>query len=261
MKIGFLRKIYPYLSKDTKNIKWRNLTEQELNRAMEEKQVISNCYDEATRYALLASKKGRKFLKSRIKIQKGENIDPAYKIKLNINGKDEIYRATKNDYKYFFSDIYDNYAKADVIVKPYTAKNSRLSLAVNIAVSKMITKHPSMKPLVSKIFVSPFSRNANCEFNKPSNAFKWFTGKNPIEYGESGINMSLRGYRDETLKLLKSLGKSKPKNYSFVALTGFQRKKKINSWHTVPITNVNFKEKTVTVLDKRTHNYTTVSFD
>lgn len=53
MKTGLLRKIYPYLNNNIKNRKWRSLTEKELDALMAEKQVVSNCYDVATRFSLL----------------------------------------------------------------------------------------------------------------------------------------------------------------------------------------------------------------
>ena len=64
MKLSKLRQIYQSLPESSKNIKWRRLSEKELDIAMCEPQVISNCYDESTRYSLLASEKGRDLIKN-----------------------------------------------------------------------------------------------------------------------------------------------------------------------------------------------------
>ena len=45
MKLSKLRQIYQSLPESSKNIKWRRLSEKELDIAMREPQVISNCYD------------------------------------------------------------------------------------------------------------------------------------------------------------------------------------------------------------------------
>ena len=43
MKISILRKIYPYINQNRKNIKWRAISDNELEALKVEKQVISNC--------------------------------------------------------------------------------------------------------------------------------------------------------------------------------------------------------------------------
>lgn len=261
MKLSLLRKIYPCINHANKNIKWRSLTNEELDRAMKDPQMIANCYDEATRYALLASEKGRDFIRKRIKIEKDGCLDPAYKTKLNINGKEEVYRATKLDYYSSSRDLYCDYSLDEHGLRSFNYENSRVGLGVSIAIKKMVAKHPFMKPFLSRMYMFPIIKNRNCEYNKPSNAFKWFTGKTPISYGEDMTSFSLKKHKDNVLDLLNDLGKSDTKDYSFVAVTGSKEIKDISSWHTLPIVNVNLKNRQVTVLNKRTHEKIDVGFD
>ncbi len=260
MKISILRKIYPYLPKNQKNIKWRNLTDAELDRSMSDKQMIANCYDEATRYALLASEKGRTTLKKRFKIEKNAQFDPAYKLKLNVNGKEEIYKATKQDYFGREFSTYKEYSPNPIGLSSFNYEDSRLSLGVNIAINKLISKHPSLKPIISRLYMFPIIRNKNCEYNKPSNAFKWFTGKTPISYGEDIKSLTLKKYETDVLNLLKELGNKNPKEYSFVAVTGSLKVSKLDKWHTMPIIGINPTNKTIQLLEKRTNTKYDITF-
>ena len=77
MKISTLRKVYPYLYRENRNVKWRKLTDSEFETSKNQLQKIANCFDEATRYALLNSTKGKEYLRNRIRIQKGNYHFPA----------------------------------------------------------------------------------------------------------------------------------------------------------------------------------------
>src|SRR5574344_2492976 len=260
MKISALRKIYPMLKETSKNIKWRSLTDKELDEAMKSKQIVANCYDEATRYVLLGSEKGRDLLRKRIKIQKGTDVDQAYKFKLNVNGKDEIYRATQKDYLGKYYDVYKDYfgKNEEDLFKSHPI---RLSLGVNVGVGKMISKHPEQKSFFSRLYLYPLFRNRSFEFNKPSNAFKWFTGKTPVAIGESDLKNNLKNHRAEVYETLNELGKSTNKDYSFVAISGFNKPTGGAKWHCYPIVGVDNKKQTITVLNKRTNMGITLGFD
>ncbi len=259
MKISTLRKVYPYLYRENRNVKWRKLTDSEFETSKNQLQKIANCFDEATRYALLNSTKGKEYLRNRIRIQKGNYHFPAYKINLNVNGKNENFRTYRNDYFSTYKDITKDYAKHNLIL---THNRPTLSQAINIAVCKMVEKHPKMKPFYLKLHGFPIMNNRNCEFNKPSNAFKWFTGKTPIAIGESGLNLTLKKHKNEVLDLLNDLGNSSPKDYSFVVLNGFKKIGKCpHSWHTMAITNVDSKKQTISIIDKRSNTISEISFD
>ena len=261
MKISLLRKIYPYLNHNMKNIKWRSLTDEEIFRAKNDIQVIANCFDEATRYSLWNSEKGRDILKKRIKIQKDAQMDPAYKITLNIDGKNKTYKALLKDYMGADFDLYKEYSDNSFGLSSFNYSNSKLSLGMNIAIRKMVKQHPFMKPLLSRLYMFPLIKNRACEYNKPSNAFKWFTGKAPLGIGESDLKLNLKGHKDEVLSLLKELGNKDSKDYSFVAVTGNKKVKGIDKWHCLSILNVNNKTEMVKVLNKRTNYKTNIPFD
>ena len=235
MKFSILRKIYPYLNNTVKNRKWRSITHAELNNLLEEKQIISNCYDMAVRYALLQTEYGRACLKKRIKIQKNSD-NPAVKVLFNIDGKNKAYIAdNKNDLS--------------------------LGKLITKAVNKMIKRNPTQKPFVSRLARFGFSKA--CEFNKPSHAIKWYTGRDAIEYGESGFNLTLKPYKEKVLNLLNILGNNKPKNYSFVVLSSLAPNK-LNGgkkFHCLSIVDVNNKTKTLNIINKRTNEVITVGFE
>ena len=67
MRISTLKRLYPYLNNSIKKHKWRKPTNIELNNLLKEKQVISNCYDVATRHALLSTEKGKNAIQKAIK--------------------------------------------------------------------------------------------------------------------------------------------------------------------------------------------------
>ena len=262
MKISILRKIYPYLNFNQKNIKWRSLTDDEFERSLKDYQVIANCFEDATRYALIKSDKGRELLRKRFKIQKNASIDPAYKIQVNVDeNKKEIYKATPLDYYGGYFKLYREYSDSPEGLASFDYSDSKLGLGVNIAISKFISKHPLMKPILTRLYMFPAIVNRNCEYNKPSNAFKWFTGINPISIGEDSFNLNLKKNKEEVLDILNKIGNSKSKDYSFVAVTGLKKIKEISPWHTVPINSVNLSDKTIEIINKRTNKITKITFD
>ncbi len=261
MKISLLRKIYPYLNHNMKNIKWRSLTDEEIFRAKNDIQVIANCFDEATRYSLWNSEKGRDILKKRIKIQKDAQMDPAYKITLNIDGKNKTYKALLKDYMGADFDLYKEYSDNSFGLSSFNYSNSKLSLGMNIAIRKMVKQHPLMKPLLARLYMFPIIKNRACEYNKASNAFKWFTGQNPISIGESDLSLNLKKHKDEVISLLTDLGNHNSKEYSFVGMTSNKKVKGIDKWHCLSIIGVNNKAKTVKIINKRTNYKTNISFD
>ena len=261
MKISLLRKIYPYLKHNMKNIKWRSLTDEEIFRAKNDIQVIANCFDEATRYSLWNSEKGRDILKKRIKIQKDAQMDPAYKITLNIDGKNKTYKALLKDYMGADFDLYKEYSDNSFGLSSFNYSNSKLSLGMNIAIRKMVKQHPLMKPLLARLYMFPIIKNRACEYNKASNAFKWFTGQNPISIGESDLSLNLKKHKDEVISLLTDLGNHNSKEYSFVGMTSNKKVKGIDKWHCLSIIGVNNKAKTVKIINKRTNYKTNISFD
>ena len=92
MKVSILSNAYSCLNPKIKGKAWRSLTDAELLALKNEKQVISNCYDVAVRYALLAIEKGKEIFRNVIKISKNPGKSRTCKITFNINGKKKSYR-------------------------------------------------------------------------------------------------------------------------------------------------------------------------
>lgn len=258
MKVKFLRKLYPYINSGKKNIRWRRLTDAELDMAMREEQRLCTCYSESTRYALLSTDKGRELLRKRIMIEKDGSLEPSYKIKLNVNGKDETYRTDRYDYFGKYMRLYEEYYEGPLSFLNENNKRVNISLAMNIAISKMIAKHPTMKSVFSRIYKFPLIRNTRSEFNKPSKAFEWFTGKPPIAIGENSLNLNLKKDAPAVFSILNSFEKGKS---SFVVMSANKKINEIDKWHCLPVTNVNREAKTVDLLNKRGNIASTFSFD
>ena len=258
MKTGILRKIYPYLNNTCKDIKWRSITDAELEALKQERQVISNCYEESVRYSLINSLEGRKLLRKRIKVENRKTAEPAYKISLNINGKNENYRSSMVDYYGKYASIYRDYFDTPLDFINSAKRSTSPSLGINIAISKMIRRHPSQKPLISRLYMFPLISNRLCEHNKPSNAFKWFTGKNPIEIGETTLSLTLKNKEKEVRELLNNIN---PLVDSFVCILGSKKIKGIDKWHCLPIIGVNKETQTLDIINKRNNNVSTFTFD
>lgn len=235
MNIVFLRKMYPYLNANIKNRKWRTLTNKELDALMQEKQVISNCYDVAVRYALMQTKKGRELIKKVIKISKNDDGKRTCKITFHIKDKIKTYRSI-------------------------TSKKRSLGELIGSAVGKMIRCNQSQKPLISRLGRFGFHRYQ--EFNKPSNAFFWYTGEKAVSIGENCLFPDLKKYKDRVINLLNKISDSKDKS-SFVVISSI-KPNELNGkrrWHCLPIVDIDKHKKQLKIIDKRTNNIIKLSFD
>lgn len=261
MKIKTLKRIYPFINTDAKNINWRTITKEELKKCILEEQKTCNCFHNATRVALFNSDKGQEILLDRVKVEKDSlpNSDPAYKIVLTPNKEKEIYRITVFDYLNKFFDVYKQYNTNPENVYDFVDSESQnLNTAFDIAVAKMIDKHPKQKPWYMRIYDWP--NNKKYEYNKPSKAFEWLTGIKPIQYGEEGYKTELNKYKEEVLKLLKTLGNMSSKDYSFILMSGSKYTPNCEKWHCLPITKVDNNEERVWFINKRFNKTYSVSF-
>ena len=258
MKISLARKIYPLLPECKKNIRWRSITDAELEYSKKEYQLLATCYEESVRHALCQTEKGRALLKKRIKISKDSEIEPDYKIILNIKGKDEIYRVDHCAYYGSHSKLYEEFYSGPLALLKEGAKLAPLNAGVAIAISKMIQKHPSLKPLISRLYLFPIANNRKCEHNLPSNAFRWFTGKEPIVIGETELSLNMIKHKENLTQLFDNYDSNKD---CFVALTGNKKVQDIDKWHCLPIINVSKDNKTIELLNKRFNKKTTHSYE
>ena len=260
MKINTLRKIYPYLSTNYKNVNWERVGGKHFKKTMQEKQKTSNCFSNAVRVALFNSIQGKKILKSRVKREKNAEQHPSYKFILSPNGKEEVYRVSRLDYFSKFFSAYRTYNETYPRSGNFQDSVSKdLNLAYDIAISKMVSKHPEQKPWYLRLYCFPY--NKKYEYNVPSRSFEWFTGIKPIAIGEKGFRSELYRYKDEVLNLLEKLGNLSNKDYSFVLMSG-RRKTPVNEkWHCLPILSVDNENKRVHIIDKRFNEKFDISFD
>lgn len=227
-------------------------------------QEYSDCYLISSLEALSKSKEGRKILFQNIR-------KTDIQIKLKDFSEDIIGSETgqiKFDlsiFKIIFNNINNKKEAFTVGLKElnkyfgiYHKQKNHLVYAMKMAMQKLIEKHPTRKPLISRI-ANPFKMKF--EYNKPSNFLRMFTGKEPIVVGESDINFNLKKYKDKIFPLLEKMGKTPKENYSFVVGTGIKGYTKTKSWHCLVIEHVNIKDRTVTVKNKRSNAKQSMSFD
>lgn len=254
-----LRKIYPFMDNGRKNIKWRRITDAELDSMVNHKQKLANCYLDSTRKVLSATEIGRKFLKKRIFVQSGNLDDPAYKFIFNVNGKEEAFRVERNDYYSKYYKIYDIYIEEFLTGKLADIFSGMPNTAMDIAVCKMVSKFPKEKEWFLRLYRQPIYENMKCENNRPTKAFEWLTGMKPkIVIAEDGYNDKLSNHKAETLEVLEKLSKLSPQKYSFVAMTGNQNVADIHKWHCMPVI---FVKDGVELKDKRTNQEYKFTFD
>lgn len=258
MRISYLRKIYPYLTDAKKNIRWRNITDAELDFANKEHQLIANCYSESVRHSMCLTNKGREILKKRIKLEKGETQDPAYKISLSNEGVNEVYRTDRIDYYGKYWELVNEYSGGCLVMLNEDAKLARLSIAFDIAISKFVAKHPMAKPIMSRLYLFPLIKNRRCEHNLPSNAYRWFTGKEPNVIGEAEFSTNLKKHKAEVYDVFENFDSTKD---SYVLLTGFNKLPDVDKWHCLPIVNVDKENKVVHLLNKRFNTKHCFSYD
>lgn len=125
----------------------------------------------------------------------------------------------------------------------------------------MIQKNPRQKPLISRLGKLGFSKAY--EFNLPSNAFRWYTGKEPVSIGEKSLSLDLSGNKEAVFDLLNTAGQDKSKEYSLVALSSWLPNKNNGNkkFHCLPITDINLKNRTMKIINKRTDEVIKVGFE
>ena len=117
------------------------------------------------------------------------------------------------------------------------------------------------KKYKAKPFISQIRDNTKdyvFEYNFPSNFMKMITGVEPIVIGESNLNIDLMKYKDEVMQLFKRMDEEK--HHSFVMSTGIKALDG-HRWHVYILEDVNLKENTITVKEKRGNKSQTLSID
>lgn len=220
---------------------YRPINELEIKSLQDAQQIFSDCYLVATLNSLSRTNKGQKILKQNI--QKSIYPDyPEYKIHFpSINKKaEDIFVSQKEINNLTLSDKYGNPVMHDIKENP-TLK------AVEIAMNKLIAKHPALKSLINRIPESV----ENFEYNSPHRFMKIFTGKTPRSINECTWRNSLQSSTAEAKIVLNLISESE-KQHNFIAGTGyFVRHPNLETWHCYVITDVNLKNDKITLYNQK----------
>lgn len=182
-------------------------------------QHFQDCYLVSTIGALTNTSNGRKILTENI-----VHTQEGFRIRFNnVNGKTEDYFVTQKEMdNLVYLDDYMNAVKIKIPHNP-------LIKALEVAMNKLLKRHPFKKPLVCRI--------PNCherfEFNKPSNFLEMFTGKKPIILNESNFNISLKSRHDEAIELFKAIGRHAPNSFIGGTTMGFKKGMSNNHCYTI----------------------------
>lgn len=196
-------------------------------------QKFHDCYLVSSLGALSRSAKGRRILENNISQCRNN-----YNIKFNnVNGEQEDYLIPKNTIKKFMHEKIDGYVER-LLVSPVTT-------AVELAMNKLLAKHPSKKPFIYRMM----ENQQDFEYNKPSRFLKMFTGKKPITLNEGGVSMSLFSKYSKAKKLLEQI--EQDPNAVFVAGTGRNSWGNLPTWHCYVIKRVDTKNNKLLLFDHK----------
>lgn len=216
----------------------------EINNLKFAKQHFQDCYLVSSIGALSKSMYGRRTLFENI-----VHTDKGYRIRFNnIDGRKEDFFATHEEMdKLIYMDKYMNPI-------PIAVPHNPVIKALEVAMNKLLEKHPSKKPFICRF---P-SCNEKFEFNKPSNFLEMFTGKKPIKLNEGGIRLNLKSKKENAEKIFEEI-KRNP-NCSFVAGTSIGLNKGLSDNHCYTVDRVN-KNNTIELFDHRFLETITLTYE
>ena len=207
------------------------ITPQQIASLSTAQQYFHDCYLLSSLGILSRSKKGQKVLKKNITTN-GKDFNIKFN---NVNGKVE---------DYFVSEQEINNLKMKEFGKEIPIENSPIVKAVELAMNKLIKRHPFEKPLVCRFLET----QERFEYNKPSNFLKLFTGITPETINESSLSMSLLDKITKSIDTLKKIANDK--DSTFIAGTGLSFDG-LPSWHCYGITKVDIQNNKFYVFDHR----------
>lgn len=199
-------------------------------------QHFHDCYLVSSINALTRCKNGRKILRQNIGA-----TDNGYRIRFNnVFGKQEDYFVAEEECKLL--TLCDDFANPI----PIEQQHNPIIKAIEVAMNKLIRKHPTKKPLISRLAKC----NEKFEYNKPSNFLEMFTGRKPIELNEKTLmRMTLKKDKERAIKLLDKM--CSEEEFSFVAGTGINYSSELTNTHCYTITKVDSNNDNVDMKDSR----------
>ena len=208
----------------------RSITPKQIESLATAQQYFHDCYILSSLGMLSRSPKGQKILKNNI-LTNGKDFNIKFQ---NVNGKAEDYFISQEEIhnlKFKDNNILCNYESP--IVK-----------SVELAMNKLLKKHPFKKPLLYRTIES----QQTFEYNKPSRFLELFTGQKHLTLNESSLSMSLLDKIHKATEILMKIWEDK--DSAFIAGTGIHLGK-LPSWHCFEITDVNIPRNTFNVFDHR----------
>lgn len=245
----------------------QKISENDISSLMQAQQVFSDCYILSSLHALAKSSFGRKILSQNIK--KSANELPALyfaDLPEAVSKHSSKFKTMNVDtFCITFNDVCgkkEEYCVAPLDLKKnmsiYVKQKNPVIRAMEIAMNRLVHRHFFKKPLISRMHF-PFLHRS-FEFNIPSNFMKMFTGIEPVSVGEKGINMTLKPYKKEVFKIFEKMSKN-PKDFSFVAGTGFKTFNIDKGWHCFVVDFCDYENQRLSLVNKRTGYPFTVTFD
>lgn len=218
-----------------------SINDKDIDTLKDSKQYFSDCYLMSTLEALSHTKNGRRILKDNFKYDDYKpNIINCYLY--NKNGVRNIYSVPTDIVVKGYEKIYDK-------------QPNKIIRTANIAVNEY-EKEFNTKPTICKL--SDNFKSYVFEYNLPSNFMKMMTGVEPNVIAESDFNLDLTKYKTEVLKLFTRMDKEK--DFSFVISTGIKALDG-HRWHVYVIENVDLKNNTITVKEKRGNKEQSMTID
>ena len=204
-------------------------------------QHLSDCYLMSAIETLSQTENGRKVLKKQIE---REDTNPN-----QINCY--LYSPTGEREKYSIS--------ADKVLTQYkelySIQSNDIVRSLDISVDEYEKKYKS-KPWICRF--SEIFKKYKFENNLTSHFMETFTGVKPRVIGEQDFNWTLKNYKPEVMKLFKQM--ETEKEYSFIIGTG-QKKFDGRRWHVYIIQDVDLKNNTITIKEKRKNQTQTMDID
>lgn len=195
------------------------------------KQHFSDCYLMSTLETLSQTENGRKVLQEQIQYDdKNPKLINCYLY--NQNGNKEKYTVPVN-------------AVVGKYEKLYRRQPNEIVRSVDISIDKYEKKYKS-KPLICRL--ADTVNTYTFEKNMPSHFMEVLTGIKPRVIAEKDFNLDLNGYKKEVMELFERMDKEK--EHSFVMGTGMKMLDG-RQWHVYVLQDVNLKDGTITVKEKR----------
>jgi len=219
-----------------------SITDKEIDNIKHTKQHFSDCYLMTTMEALSNTKNGRKILKKQIEHDdKNPYLINCYLY--NSAGEKEKYSIPTNA-------VLKGYEKL------YRIQDNEIIRSMDVSVAEYEKKYKS-KPLICRI--ADDLKDYEFEKNLPSHFMEILVGKKPtVNIAEQEFNLDLTKHKEEVMALFKRM--EAEKDYNIIIGTGV----KIldgRSWHVYILENVDLKNNTITVKEKRSNTPRVMDID